>query len=263
MLGKLLKYDSKDIYKFMTIFYSLSIFFAILTRIFMSIENSFVCYIIGKICLGTTISMIANIIINNVIRLWVRFKSSLYGDESYLTHTLPISKKTIYLSKTILSIVTMFTSCVVIILSLFISLYSKENMEILKTFLNTTMAGFDMTVGSMIGLMLILIFLELFNALQCGYFGILQGCKRESAKVGYSFIYAFIAYMLVQGFGIACIAVVGIFNSDVLKLFTTSNIASFEILETLFYAAIVFYTVSIVIMYLLNNKIFSKGVNVE
>ena len=33
-----------------------------------------------------------------------------------------------------------------------------KNMEILKTFLNTTMTGFDMTVGSMIGLLLILIF---------------------------------------------------------------------------------------------------------
>ena len=127
MLGKLLKYDSKDIYKFLSIFYSLSIFFAVLTRIFMSIENSFICYIIGRICLGTTIAMIVNIIINNVIRLWVRFKGSLYGDESYLTHTLPVSKKTIYLSKTILSIITILVSCLVVILSLFISLYSKEN----------------------------------------------------------------------------------------------------------------------------------------
>ena len=44
-----------------------------------------------------------NIILNNLMRLWARFKNNFYGDESYLTHTLPINKKTLYLSKTFLT----------------------------------------------------------------------------------------------------------------------------------------------------------------
>ena len=85
MLKKLLKYDLQKTYKILIIFYSLSIFFSILTRIFLSIENSFILNIIGKICGGVTISMIFNILINNLMRLWVDFKNNLYKDESYLT----------------------------------------------------------------------------------------------------------------------------------------------------------------------------------
>ena len=104
MLKKLLKYDLQNIYKVLIIFYSLSLFFALLTRIFLNIENSFIMNIIGQICNATTISMIFNILINNLLRLWVRFKNNFYGDESYLTHTLPINKKTLYLSKTLTAI---------------------------------------------------------------------------------------------------------------------------------------------------------------
>ena len=110
MLGKLIKYDLENVNKILVIFYLLAVFFAVLTRIFFSIENSFIFDIIAKICSGTTIAMIVNILINNVIKLWVRFKYNLYGDESYLTHTLPIEKKTLYLSKIITSLITLLLS---------------------------------------------------------------------------------------------------------------------------------------------------------
>ena len=55
--------------------------------------------IIGEICQGAMFSMMISAIINNLMRMWVRFKQNLYGDESYLTHTLPVTKASIYLSK--------------------------------------------------------------------------------------------------------------------------------------------------------------------
>ena len=99
MLKKLLKYDLKNNFKILIIFYGLSIFFAVLTRILFSIENSFIIDIIAKISSGVTISMIFNIIINNIMGLWGRTRNNFYGDESYLTHTLPVDRKTLYLSK--------------------------------------------------------------------------------------------------------------------------------------------------------------------
>ena len=68
MLKNLLKYDLKKVYKNLIIFYSLSLFFGVLTRIFLNIDNSMVMLIIGKICSGITISMFFNIIINNLMR---------------------------------------------------------------------------------------------------------------------------------------------------------------------------------------------------
>ena len=48
MLVKLLKYDLKSILKFLIIFYSLAMFFGVLTRVFLSIENSLIMNIIGE-----------------------------------------------------------------------------------------------------------------------------------------------------------------------------------------------------------------------
>ena len=64
MLGKLIKYDFKNNFKFLIIFYILALFFAVLTRIFLNIDDSFILNIIGKVCSGTTIAMIFNILFN-------------------------------------------------------------------------------------------------------------------------------------------------------------------------------------------------------
>ena len=132
MLNKLLKYDLRYVYKILVVFYILTLIFALLTRLFSSIDNSVLFYILSKICSGLTISFIFNILINSIMRVWVRFTKNIYGDVSYLTHTLPVEKKKIYLSKFLSSVVTMFTSVAVILVVLFIAYFSKENFDFIK-----------------------------------------------------------------------------------------------------------------------------------
>jgi len=120
MLGKLLKYDLKWIYKLVIVFYALSIVFAIITRICSMIDNSMLFSILTQISAGFTISMLVNSLINGIMRSWIRFRENVYKDESYLTHTLPVSKNAIYLSKVLAAILCSFSSIVVIIASLFI-----------------------------------------------------------------------------------------------------------------------------------------------
>ena len=96
MLIKLLKYDLKYMIKNMSVFYILAIFFAITTRILSSIEQSVMIGILSRISSGCVIAMIANIMVNAMMRSWIRFRDSLYKDESYLTHTLPVTKNDLY-----------------------------------------------------------------------------------------------------------------------------------------------------------------------
>ena len=194
MLKKLLKYDLKSIYKVLIVFYSLSLFFAILTRIFLNIENSFIMDVIGKVCSGTTIAMIFNVLINNLMRLWVRFNGNLYGDESYLTHTLPCNKKTLYLSKTLTSIITLFTSMIVIILSLVIAYYSKENIEFVKNLLLPLAKAYDSTVMTIILAFIFVLFLEIMNILNSGYTGLILGHKKNNNKMLFSILFGFGTY---------------------------------------------------------------------
>ena len=219
MLKKLIRYDLESIFKFLIIFYSLSIFFAILTRIFLNIDNSLIMSIIGKICSGISISMIVNILINNLMRLWVRFKNNLYGDESYLTHTLPIDKKTLYLSKVTTSVITLFTSIIVIALTLYIAYYSKENIQTLKNILLPIANAYGSTILKILSAFLFVFFLEFANALQSGYTGIILGHKMNGTKTGLSVLFGFISYMITQVFALLLIFIVALFNSDLMNLF--------------------------------------------
>ena len=68
MLSKLLKYDLKYMIKNMTIFYVLAIFFSITTRILFNMNQSIIINIIGQISVGCMFAMIANILINTIMR---------------------------------------------------------------------------------------------------------------------------------------------------------------------------------------------------
>ena len=263
MLKKLLKYDIKTINKALIIFYSLSIFFAVLTRLFYMIDNSAIMNIIAHICSGATISMIFNILINSLMRLWVRFKNNLYGDESYLTHTLPVTKKQLYLSKFIVSIITLFISVLVIVLSLFIAYYSKENMQIFKNILMPLAKVYESTILKIILSFMIVVFLEFLNMLQSGYTGIIFGHKRNNNKTGFSVLYGFITYLGTQILAIIGVFIAGIFNDKIMNLFHTVEQIDVETIKFCILLAIGIYTLNLLILYVINTKVFNKGVNVD
>ena len=263
MLKKLLKYDLKNIFKFLIIFYSLALFFGILTRIFWGIENSFIMDVLGGICSGTAISMMVSILINNLMRLWVRFKSNFYGDESYLTHTLPVNRKTLYLSKILTGVITLFTSVIVIGLVLFIAYYSKENIEALKNMLLPIADIYGSTIIGILLAFLFIFFLEFINALQAGYTGIVLGHKMNNAKTGFSVLYGFGTYIIIQVFVLLVVFITSLFNKDLMNLFFTNEIINIEVLKLVVYLTIIIYIITFIINYFVNLKILKKGVDVE
>lgn len=263
MLKKLLKYDLEYNYKILVIFYLLAIFFAVFTRICFSIENSFIMNIIGQISSGVTISMIFNIIINNLIRLWVRFKNNFYNDEAYLTHTLPINKKTLYLSKILSSIISLFGSITVIGLTLFIAYYSKENIELIKNILMPLADLYNSTIINILLSFLFIFFLEFLNILQAGYTGLILGHMMNNYKLGFSVLYGFIFYGITQISVLLMLLVVGLFNKDIMNLFYTTTIIDIDLIKFIIYLAIIIYSFIIVINYFINIKLINKGVNVD
>lgn len=263
MLNRLLKYDLKSIFKFLTVFYGLSLFFGLLTRIFLNIENSLIMSIVGQVCSGVSISMIFNILINNIMRLWVRFKQNLYGDESYLTHTLPVDRKTLYLSKIITAIITLFISVVVIGLTIFVAYYSKENLQLLKNLLLPVASAYGSTIIKVLLAFLFIFFLQFVNILQVGFTGIILGHKMNNAKTGYSILFGFASYIVIQLFLLLIIFSISLFSQDLMNLFITNDIVNLEMVKFIIYLAIGIYIVSFVIVYLINVKLFNKGVNVD
>lgn len=263
MLKYLLKYDLKNIFKFLMIFYSLALFFGTLGRLFSGVENSLAMEIIGSICSGAAISMMFSILINNLMRLWVRFKQNLYGDEAYLTHTLPVKKQTLYLSKIITAVISVFVSVIVIALTLFITYYSKGNIEFIKNLLLPFANVYESSVLKVVLAFLVIFFLEFANILQAGFTGIILGHKMNSAKTGFSVLYGFLVYMATQAFAILVLLFVGLFNKDFMNLFVTNSAIDIDAIKVVVWLAMAIYSICLIVIYFVNQHLFKKGVNVD
>ena len=263
MLNKLLKYDLKYMIKNMSVFYILALFFAILTRILFSLDQSVMVNIIGKISNGCFIAMIANIVINVMMRSWVRFRESIYKDESYLTHTLPVTKNNIYNSKFIQTLIFFVFSFAFVILCLFLTYYTKERWEVLKVTIDNITTGLDMNAWFFVSGMLLVIFLEFFNAIQCGFLGMIVGHRRNNGKIAFSVICGFLAYLISQSIVLFLVFIVGLFDGGIMSLFKNEPLMNTSALKLLIVLSSVLYILMIFAMSVLCKKIFNKGVNVE
>ena len=264
MLAKLLKYDLKYMIRNMSIFYILAIFFAILTRILFDLDQSIIVNIIGQITLGCMFSMIASTLINTMMRSWIRFRDSLYKDESYLTHTLPVAKNELYNSKFIQTLIFFFIGFGVILLSLFIVYYSKDTWLLITNYIKTITIGLNMSTSFFVLAAIIIVFLEVFNAIQCGFFGIILGYRKNNGKIGYSVLFGFIAYLLAQSLVLGLVFAYGLFDSSVMELFKTSTInIDVNAFKSLAVVSSILYIIIIFVMSILCKKILNKGVNIE
>ena len=121
-----------------------------------------------------------------------------------------------------------------------------------------------MTTTFFITMAIIVIFLEVFNAIQCGFLGIILGYKMNNGKVGYSVLFGFITYLIAQSIILLLVFIYGLFDPTVMDLFKTATInidvkafKSLAIVSSLLYIAIIF------IMSVVCKKELSKGVNIE
>ena len=262
MLTKLLKYDLKSIFKVLVIFYTLAMFFGILTRVLHS-ENSLLLEILGKICQGAAISMMCSAVINNLMRMWVLFKIHFYGDEAYLTHTLPVEKRTHYLSKILTAIITLLVSFALIFLVLFTAYYSKENLIFIKNILFPVAEAYDSTILGIITLFVFILFLEFLNILQCGFTGIILGHTRNTAKTGFSVLFGFLTFMVSQTIVIAILFIIALFNNDFMNLFITNSLPDIQTVKSMIFISVFSYSFVSALICFVNIHLFKKGVNVD
>lgn len=263
MLGKLLKYDLKWVYKVVIVFYVLAFVFSIMGRAFSYIENSVIFSVITQIMFGIAISMMASSLINCLMRLWARLVKNGYKDESYLTHTLPVEKKTIYMSKVLAAIISIFTTVIVSLVCLLICYYSDTNMQILKSVLELAANTYNTTVLNLVALIAIVLFLQIIFITLIGYVGIILGHKANQNKMAKSIIISFAFYMLTQMVSLILVVLFGILNPDIMNLVNTMEDVNVEAIKYLMYAAGGIYVVYNIFYYILGKKQFERGVNVE
>ena len=262
MLSKLLKYDLKWIYKAVIVFYALSLIFALIGRGLSLIENSLLFAIISKVCYGIVIAMLISAMINNLMRVWARVVKNMYKDESYLTHTLPIEKSKIYLSKFLAAIITMFTTVLVSAICLAICYYSQENIEFLKSMLEIAATTYNSSVIGLLISILFVFFLEMVFILMVGVEGIIIGHKSNNLKIVKSIVIGLVIYMILSSISIGILFVAGLLNSDIMSLFNNVEVSS-NTLKIMMLVGILVYALYNLGIYFIGKKLLNKGVDVD
>lgn len=265
MLTRLLKYDLKKMLKFLFVFFLLALFFGLLTRLFGMMKKSLAIEIIKGICNGTAISMMCSLLINCLMRSWVLFRSSLFGDESYLTHTLPVKKETHYANKAFTSAISLFFVMVGIIGVLFSAYWSNDLWNGIKVPLETFSTYLGVPIWGMFLFLFFTLYLEFFNGIQIGFFGILMGHRFQQGKILLSVIFGFVGYIACQMATLIGLFTIALFDSEFFKLFSTNDLMAFKpaTIITVSLVGIAFYALFSVVIYFINTNLLKKGVNVD
>jgi len=159
------------------------------------------------------------------------------------------------------SLIVILLSVIVCFISLFILFYNPEFVQAIKVMLETTVSGFNMSVGGFIILMIFIIFSQICSMISMSFCAIVIANKYNTKKIlkGIGWFFAF--YMTTMIVTLIVAAIMFAIGGKITELFATvlSNSAFISLLVI----ALVLYIVYSIIFYIITNKLFSKGVNVE
>ena len=137
-------------------------------------------------------------VILTMVLMMVRFARSVFGDEGYLTHTLPVGPHTIILSRLLVSLVSLLASYAAVFIGYKISTAGVKEINSILKFLKDSLeeAGVETTAallrfaGTILVAMLTQI-LQIFAAIAIGH-------SFSTGKTGKSVLFYFVLYAGMQ-----------------------------------------------------------------
>lgn len=262
MFFKLLKHNLQFIYKQTIIFIIIVLFCAIISRLTAFDNPPFIILIINKFASGAALGFSVGLIINAIMRTWGRFITNTYGDESYLTHTLPVSKHTIWAAIFTAGVVTIFTSILTFIAAILIMYYSPETINALKQLFYDTF-GQSVNLIAFITVSIIGIFSQLLFTLQAGFCGIILGHHAHSHRILRSVLYGVGIYLLGALILYVLAIIWSYLNEDINQLLFHNTTTEISAVFHLLLGIAPSYITYIVILYFVSAKILTRGVDIE
>lgn len=261
MIGKLYKYDLKKMTRILIWFYLLSLAIASIARLVNLGKHIQSIMIIGKILEGFTYSAIANILINTIIHILNVFIKGFYKDESYLTHTLPVTKNQLFLSKFLSALTVIVASVLVSIGSVLILFASKDFFTQIKSLLSVVVVGFNMSGGLFLFLIVFLVLIEVISMLTMAFTAIVKGNTYNTKRVIKGVIWFLIYYFGATIINLLVVAIVFAIRGSMSELM--ASVMSAESFVAILIVALIVYPALSVFHYILANRIFNRGVNVD
>ncbi len=192
------------------------------------------------------LALVATMIYSTVLVI-IRYVKSLYRDQGYLTHTLPVSKHQLLLSQLLVAVIMTSISVLVILVAVFIAYFVPNWIEGIRAFFE---GFFNMSLPNIRDVILIILTLIMgsLQSIFVIYFGISLGHASNKNKTLLS-----VVYCIALNYGISI--VLSILQFPFVRLLTE------------FYALMSFYCVSSVVVcvacYFLTIFMMKKHLNLE
>lgn len=255
MLGKLIKYDLKFVYKQLIIFYIIILCLAVIARLTANIEDNFLIKFLHEFTQGAALGFSFGMVINASMRMWAKYKYSMYGDQSYLTHTLPLTRRTIWTAKFFAGIAIITLSLVLFIIALLIMFLSQSFIDVF--------IEHGGTMWLLVFAFVLTIFGQFCYIMQCGLVGITFGHLFSSSRMPLSVVFG-IAMYIIGGLIILGVCFLwGNFDPTIQNILLTGDMSNPDNIAKLIAGIGTMYLILIVGTYFLNYALLQRGVNVD
>ena len=173
MLGKLLKKDLSRNMRWLWILFVATLGVALVGRICKELGTNIVLFkILGIIFDSVFYALLVNVILQPFLRNFLNFTTSLYKDECYLTHTLPVTKTQIINSKFLTAIIEIVLGFVVLVASLLIMFFTDSIAHFLFKYVSQIF-------GEEVILLFALFFIYVILRIVCAVIPVRQSAKRN------------------------------------------------------------------------------------
>ena len=261
MFCKLLKKDLKKDLSWMWILFISTLAIAGVSRGLKELGENIAFFKILTIFFDSIFySLLVNIILQPFLRSFLNFTKSFYGDESYLIHTLPVTKNQLVNSKFLTAIIEIVLGFLTLIISLLIRFMRPTLFKTLKLLLSTMIIG-KFSISLVLSLFIILVVVEFLMFISIIFFSIVIAYRSKEKRVLKTFgLTSAISLIAITLLSIVMLIVLTINN---IKLTSSTLMLSNSVFLSVALTGIVVYSIVIVLFYFLTKIEFNKGVNVD
>lgn len=238
MLGKLIKYDTKDFIKNMIPIYLVLLVLAIFIRVEGILGKNIEIFKGIQIFMIFTFAVVAIISIGYCFLISImNFYKKVLKDEGYLTNTLPVKKSNILTSKILVSTITFVISVFVILVCCIIAFYSKGMFSNIWEQIELNFSQINYNIYLFLGIMIIFILISYASAVSMVYCALSIGHSFSKNKIGYSVVAGVVLYFIYQILNIATTLIFVLSNIEILNAIQT-NTEAVNIIQKIFIIAI-------------------------
>ena len=260
MLGKLLKYDFKNLYKTLLPIYLITVVITILTVILNNLSDTSNLFSTLNALMIISYVVILMVLIVGTFFLSIRdFYLDFATERGYLINTLPVKKSTIITSKFITGVTTMITSLIVMFISIIILIIGSGEWSGFANGVANFFKDIPSDAVVMLILMALLMIVAYISGLAVCFLSIALGQLKNTNKLGFSFIAYIILYIIYEMYFTFSLVFIGTISPDFVSRLDSEvgAIASVNILFGILIGLVIIITAIFtpITNYILKNKL--------